>query len=93
MKHVKIEKDKCIIELNKTFYPEKIIRKAIEEFNKTQEGNLDKKEDKSQKQKIEYDSDSDKIIINDKDKDFAYEFCDYLLGFIHGGSSDGFERV
>ncbi|MBC8495895.1 hypothetical protein H8D36_07095 [archaeon] len=70
MNHLTIENNKCIIKLNKKFYPESIIDKAVKAFMKDYDISADK----------------DKIIIKKKENEnleiVGYQFCDYLLSLI-----------
>ncbi len=71
MKTVKIEKDKCTITLNEEFYPREAIEEAVESFE--EEATLNEK--------------GSVILKKSKDpEESAYEFCDYVLSLMQGGS-------
>ncbi|MBU1201382.1 MAG: hypothetical protein KJ583_02700 [Nanoarchaeota archaeon] len=74
MDAIKVEKNRCVLKLNNDFYPERIIKEGIDTFQN--------------KERISF---SEGRIIIEKNKNnnpekVAYEFCDYLLSLIQGGS-------
>jgi hypothetical protein len=73
---IKIEKGKCIIELNKRFYPKPVIKEGVESFKGF--GTI-------------VFTEKDKVIITPNKtidvNEIGYDFCDHLLNIIQGGSS------
>ncbi|MBU0666568.1 MAG: HxsD-like protein [Nanoarchaeota archaeon] len=75
MPSITIKEDKCIVDLNKEFYPESIIKKGIEQFKGAK--------------KIELSTKGKVFITTTKKADLeeiGYEFCDFLLTLIQGGN-------
>lgn len=76
MNSIRIEKGKCFVSLNETFYPMTFIQKGIQTFEKTNNISM------SNKGEIIIES------IGDEDlKYVAYELCDHILDHIRGGDS------
>ena len=76
MHSLKIDKNKCTLSLNSTFYPITVVQDCIKSFNSVDNISV---------------SDNGEIVIETKGSEdlesTAYHLCDHILEFIRGGDS------